>query len=70
MFSGCMGRGLNPVLGVATCLVASGGRDGPAKTSVERTAGRLFLTFQNGRKDRGSLLKKYTCGQGGVHECA
>lgn len=32
LFSGCVDQGLNPVLGIATLLVASGRCDGPAKT--------------------------------------
>lgn len=69
LFSACVDQGLNPMLGVATLLVANGRCDGPAKTFSGENLwrGSPSLSRMGGRTE-GPLLKNYTCGQGGVHE--
>lgn len=58
LFLGCVDRGLNPVLGVATFLVASGRYDGPAKTfSGKNSCGGSSSLCITGGGTEGSLLK-------------
>lgn len=61
LFSGCMDQGLNPLLGVATLLVASGRCDGAAKTlSGETLWGGSSSLSRMGGMTEGPLLKNYT----------